>query len=64
MSSSIEFQRSLEILLDKEYSEKLDHLAASAASDFADYKYRCGYLRSITEIKEMCKRVAQELYGG
>lgn len=64
MSSSIEFQRNLEELLDKEYSEKLRHLADTAASDFADYKYRCGYLKAIQEVGEMCKRVAIELYGG
>lgn len=54
------FQRQLEAFMDKSYAEARDWLTAGYAQDYADYRYRCGYLMAIEAIGIEIKNIRKQ----
>ena len=54
------FKRKLRAKLQERIAEHVGFLVGNAASDYADYRFRCGQISALHEAIEMCDIVEKE----
>lgn len=53
------FMRRLLDRITEEAQTRVGYLATGCASDFADYRNRCGYIQALDNVREWCREIAE-----
>lgn len=54
------FKRKVRAKLEARFNEQAGYLAGGTATDWADYRYRCGQCRALIEAIEICDAAEKE----
>jgi hypothetical protein len=61
MDAETEFQQRLERKINEAIAYGTEQVASGAAPSFDEYRYRCGFLKALSQMLEMTALVAREM---
>ena len=57
----LQFKNALLARVEEERRARAEHLADGRCADWADYKYRTGFLLALTEMVSWCEETAKQI---